>query len=111
MAGLVGGLYAHTFRFLSPAQFDIHQSAALLTMVVVGGLRTTWGPVVGAIALQFMPQAITFLNLPPSILGPVQGILFTGLVLIFMFSRPQGLVGASSVWRALSDRAHVIRRA
>lgn len=98
-AGLAGALYAHYFRFIAPEQFEILQSAAILTMVVVGGLRTTWGPVVGALLLQALPQALTFLQLPPSVLGPIQGLLFTGLVLVFMFFRPQGLVPAEDVWR------------
>jgi branched-chain amino acid transport system permease protein len=100
-AGFAGALYAHYFRFLSPDQFDILQSAALLTMIVVGGIRTTWGPVIGAIVLQVLPQAITFLDLPTQYLGPLQGLLFTGLVLVFMFARPQGLIGAGGVWRPL----------
>ncbi len=99
LAGLAGGLYAHYFRFLAPDQFDILQSAALLTIVVVGGMRTVWGPVVGAVVLQALPQAITFLDLPPSVLGPLQGILFTGLVLVFMFVRPAGLIAAGDLWR------------
>jgi branched-chain amino acid transport system permease protein len=99
IAGLAGALYAHYYRFITPEQFEILQSAAILTMVVVGGLRTTWGPVVGALLLQALPQALTFLHLPPSVLGPIQGLLFTGLVLVFMFVRPQGLVPAEDVWR------------
>lgn len=98
IAGLAGGLYAHYFRFLEPDQFGLLQSSAILTMVVVGGMRTTWGPVIGAIVLQILPQAITFLGLPPSVLGPLQGLLFSGLVLIFMFARPQGLIAASDIW-------------
>lgn len=98
LAGFAGALYAHYFRFLAPEQFEILQSSVILTMVVVGGLRTTWGPVVGAVLLQALPQAITFMNLPPSLLGPLQGLLFTGLVLVFMAVRPQGLVGAGEVW-------------
>ncbi|MDE2514471.1 MAG: branched-chain amino acid ABC transporter permease [Rhodospirillales bacterium] len=112
IAGLAGGLYAHYFRFLSADQFGIMQSAALLTMVVVGGMRSIWGPVLGAIVLEALPQALTFLNLPPSILGPLQGILFTGLVLIFMFFRPQGLIVAGDVWtgrRNAKEAAHVRR--
>jgi branched-chain amino acid transport system permease protein len=104
LAGLAGALYAHYFRFIAPEQFEILQSAAILTMVVVGGLRTTWGPVVGALLLQALPQALTFLQLPPSVLGPIQGLLFTGLVLVFMFFRPQGLVAAEDVWRGASSR-------
>jgi branched-chain amino acid transport system permease protein len=104
LAGLAGALYAHYFRFIAPEQFEILQSAAILTMVVVGGMRTTWGPVVGALLLQALPQALTFLQLPPSVLGPIQGLLFTGLVLVFMFFRPQGLVAAEDVWRGASNR-------
>ncbi|ETR78725.1 ABC transporter permease [Afipia sp. P52-10] len=100
LAGFAGALYAHYFRFVAPEQFDILQSSVVLTMVVVGGIRSTWGPVVGAVLLQALPQAITFLNLPPAVLGPLQGLLFTGLVLVFMFVRPQGLVSAGEVWSA-----------
>jgi branched-chain amino acid transport system permease protein len=105
LAGVAGGLYAHYFRFLAPDQFDILQSAALLTMVVVGGMRSVWGPVVGAVVLQVLPQAITFLNLPPSVLGSLQGLLFTGLVLVFMFVRPAGLIAAGDLWRGGSFAA------
>lgn len=99
LAGLAGAIYAHYFRFVAPEQFEVLQSAAMLTMVVVGGMRTTWGPVIGAVLLQTLPQAITFLNLPPSILGPLQGLLFTGLVLVFMFFRPSGLITAPDIWK------------
>lgn len=105
LAGVAGGLYAHYFRFLAPDQFDILQSAALLTMVVVGGMRSVWGPVFGAVVLQVLPQAITFLDLPPSVLGPLQGLLFTGLVLVFMFVRPAGLIAAGDLWRGASFAA------
>jgi branched-chain amino acid transport system permease protein len=93
LAGLAGALYAHYFQFLSPEQFGIIQSSLILTMVVVGGMGTTLGPVVGALLLTALPQAITFLNLPPSVMAPVQGMLYTGLVLLFLFLRPAGLVG------------------
>ena len=93
LAGLAGALYAHYFQFLSPEQFGIVQSALILTMVVVGGMGTTLGPIVGALLLTALPQAITFLNLPPSVMAPVQGMLYTGLVLVFLFLRPAGLVG------------------
>jgi branched-chain amino acid transport system permease protein len=93
LAGLAGGLYGHYILFVTPEQFEILYSAAMLTMVVVGGIRTAWGPALGAVILQFLPQAINFLKLPSSVTGPLQGILFTGLVLLFLFLRPQGLLG------------------
>ena len=64
----------------------------LLTMVVVGGMGSHLGPVVGAVLLLLLPQAISFLNLPPSVMAPLQGVIFTTLVIIFLFWRPQGLI-------------------
>ena len=93
LAGLAGALYAHYFQFLTPEQFGITQSALILTMVVVGGMGTTWGPIVGALLLTALPQAISFVDLPPSVMAPLQGMLYTGLVIVFLFVRPSGLVG------------------
>jgi branched-chain amino acid transport system permease protein len=73
----------------------------MLTMVVVGGIRTVWGPALGAVLLQLMPQAINFLQLPSSVTGPLQGLLFTGLVLLFLFLRPQGILGRAASSPAL----------
>jgi branched-chain amino acid transport system permease protein len=95
IAGVAGGIYAYYFQYISPDQFEVLQSAAILTMVVLGGMGTTWGPVVGAVLLMAIPQAITFLNLPPSIMAPTQGIIFTVLVLLFMFLRPAGIIGSA----------------
>lgn len=103
IAGFAGGIYALYFRYVTPEQFDVMQSNIILTMVMVGGMRTTWGPVIGAVMLEILPQAITFLNLPPSVLGPLQGIIFTSLVLIFMFVRPAGLISAGQYWNG-ADR-------
>jgi len=95
IAGFAGGLYAHIFQFLTPSQFGIETSTALLTMVVVGGTATIWGPLVGALLMTCVPQAIQFLDLPQAIGGPIQGMIFSVLVLIFLFLRPQGLMGGS----------------
>lgn len=92
LAGVAGGIYAYYYQYISPDQFEILQSAMLLTMVVVGGMGSHLGPVVGAVLLLLMPQAIGFLNLPPSVMAPLQGIIFTTLVIIFLFWRPQGLI-------------------
>jgi len=93
VAGLAGGLYAYYFQYISPEQFNVAQSATILTMVVLGGIGTIWGPVVGAFVLVALPQAITFLQLPSSLVGPLQGLIFTSLVIVFLFLRPYGLVG------------------
>jgi branched-chain amino acid transport system permease protein len=50
-----------------------------------------------------MPQAINFLKLPSSVTGPLQGILFTGLVLVFLFLRPRGLLGRADGTRIVQE--------
>jgi len=91
-AGMAGAIYAFYFQYVSPEQFEILASGTMLTMVVVGGMGSTWGPVVGAVLLLALPQAITFLRLPLSYMAPLQGMIFTLLVILFLFLRPQGLV-------------------
>ena len=105
IAGVAGGLYAHIFQYVTPSQFDITSSSAMLTMVVVGGTATIWGPLVGAAILTVLPQAITFLDLPASVSGPLQGILYTLLVLGFLFLRPQGILGSRAGAATWSGRA------
>lgn len=95
IAGIAGGVYAYYFQYISPDQFEVLQSAQILTMVVLGGMATPYGPVLGAVLLLAIPQAITFLDLPQNIMAPLQGIIFTALVLLFLFLRPSGLLGAS----------------
>lgn len=92
MAGVAGGIYAYYYQYITPDQFMILQSAMILTMVVVGGMGSVYGPVIGALLLIVLPEAITFLKLPDGILGPLQGVIFTLLVILFLFLRPQGLV-------------------
>lgn len=93
LAGLAGGIYAHFFLYLTPEQFGIFSSAALLTMVVVGGAATIAGPVLGAVLLTALPEAIRFIDLPIAIMAPMQGVMFTLLIVLFLFLRPQGLLG------------------
>lgn len=95
LAGLAGGLYAHFFLYLTPEQFGIFSSASLLTMVVVGGAATIAGPVLGAVLLTALPEAIRFLDIPIAFMAPMQGVIFTVLIVIFLFLRPQGLLGGS----------------
>jgi branched-chain amino acid transport system permease protein len=89
-----GILRCYAFPQTGPEQFNVAQSATILTMVVLGGIGTIWGPVIGAFVLVALPQAITFLQPPSSLVGPLQGLIFTLLVIVFLFMQPHGLVGA-----------------
>ncbi len=55
-AAVAGSLYVHYLNFTAPETFGFHNSVLLLTMVVVGGVGDSWGPVVGALILTFLPE-------------------------------------------------------
>jgi len=93
IAGIAGGIYAYYYQYLTPEKFAVHETTAILTMVVVGGMGSVWGPAVGAVLLLALPQLITFVNLPEGLMASLQSMIFSSLVLLFLFLRPQGLFG------------------
>lgn len=54
--GLSGGVYATHFRFAGPSLFELPTLVFILSMVIVGGLRSTWGPVFGAAAMMLLVE-------------------------------------------------------
>jgi branched-chain amino acid transport system permease protein len=58
LASLSGSLYAHYSGFISPAEGEFFRSIELVTMVVVGGMASTYGAVVGAAILTLVPQLL-----------------------------------------------------
>ncbi|MGX9943115.1 branched-chain amino acid ABC transporter permease [Bradyrhizobium denitrificans] len=51
-----GILYGGYLGFLSPESFNVHMAIGMVTMLVVGGVRSSWGPVLGAIILTPLPE-------------------------------------------------------
>lgn len=56
IAGLGGVLMARYIGFISPESFNIGVSVGLVTMLVIGGRRTFWGPLIGALILTPLPE-------------------------------------------------------
>jgi branched-chain amino acid transport system permease protein len=61
-AGLAGCLYASSIRFISPDSFSGIQAVLLMTMLIVGGMGSIIGCVIGAVALTILPEALRFLG-------------------------------------------------
>lgn len=104
LGGLAGALYAHQLRFISPEQFDWVMSIELLMMLVIGGLGTRTGIVLGAAFLIALPQAIGLLRDGFGWQTPPAGIeLFVfGLAIVLTLRlAPAGLAGWVSRQRSL----------
>jgi branched-chain amino acid transport system permease protein len=85
-AGLAGALFAAKMQFVSPESFTFMESVLILSMVILGGLGSLPGVVVGAVILVMLPE----------VLREVQSYrmiaLSVGLIAMMIF-RPQGLLG------------------
>lgn len=90
-AGLAGVVYGQYLMYISPGSFDVSTSVSIITMVVVGGMTSIGGAVIGAAIIVAIPQVLDQLNLAQSVAGPLQQILFGVLLIVIMFVRPGGM--------------------
>src|SRR3981189_3373955 len=91
-AGLAGCLYASSIRFISPDSFSGTQAVLLMTMLIVGGMGSIAGCVVGAVALTMLPEALRFL-------GQWYLVLYGLGVIVGIVMAPGGLASLASLPR------------
>lgn len=85
-AGLAGGLYAGVVRFLGPDLAATHHTFELVMFMLVGGIGTILGPILGSILVPWLTQSLQFLqDYRMVVFGPV-------LILLLIFV-PNGIVG------------------
>jgi branched-chain amino acid transport system permease protein len=86
--GLAGGAYAHIYGFVSPdGSFSVDFTLLPIAMALLGGMHSTWGPVVGAVVLGGISE---FLKLKI----PYGHLLVYGLIIVItILFFPQGIVG------------------
>jgi branched-chain amino acid transport system permease protein len=86
--GMIGGTYAHIYGFVSPeGSFSLNFTLLPIAMALLGGMHSTWGPVVGAVLLGVVSEFLK-LKIPYGHLL-VYGIIIVITILFF----PQGIVG------------------
>ncbi|WP_127792461.1 branched-chain amino acid ABC transporter permease [Agromyces sp. LHK192] len=86
-AGVAGGLYAMLLEFVGPENFNLTLSISFVTLIVVGGLATVPGAVLGALFVQYVPTFTS--SLSPAATGAAYG----AVLVVFAFFLPYGLVG------------------
>lgn len=91
-AGLAGAFFSAKMRFVSPGSFTFIESAMVLAMVVLGGMGSIPGIVLGALALIVLPEVFRdFEN--------YRMLVFGAAMAIMMLVRPAGLIPAKRVGR------------
>jgi branched-chain amino acid transport system permease protein len=93
LAASAGSLYAHYVTYIDPTSFTVMESIVVISMVIIGGAGSTWGPLIGAVVLVTLPEALRFIGLPSSVAANLRQIFYGVLLVIMMMFRPRGLLG------------------
>jgi len=105
-ASLAGALYASWTTFISPDVFQFSDSANIFCMMILGGLGTIAGPILGAFLLAGLPEVLRQF-------AEFRLILLGLLMIILMIYRPGGVLGSYDTVGALKKvrRRKIIKEA
>lgn len=96
IAGIAGGIFASFIHYVNPDNFTYMESVVILTMVVLGGVGSIPGVIVGATVLTILPEALRGISL-------YRYAIYGILLVIMMIVRPQGIISAASLKGGGSD--------
>jgi branched-chain amino acid transport system permease protein len=85
-AGLAGAFYAHHISFIDPKGFSFDQSILYLSMIILGGMGSIPGSVIGALTLTIIPELMRGLM-------EYRLIIYGLVIVIMLIIRPSGLCG------------------
>jgi branched-chain amino acid transport system permease protein len=97
LSGLAGALVASQLRYIDPGTFYLGFLLLIIAMVLVGGLASLRGTLIGGALTFLLPSVLRFLPLPAQYLGPLRVIFFSLILLVFVMFRPKGLWGRVEV--------------
>lgn len=83
-SALAGFLYAHMVTFISPSSFDFLVSVRMVTMVVIGGMASIWGSLLGASLLTLLPEWL-------QVFVDYEMMVYGFVLMVVMIFLPQGL--------------------
>jgi branched-chain amino acid transport system permease protein len=89
LASVAGSLFAHQQAFVSPESFSFFFSIELVTMVVLGGLASTFGALFGAILLSILPEFLL-------VFEDFEVLIYGAILMVIMIFLPDGLFVSGS---------------
>jgi branched-chain amino acid transport system permease protein len=101
MAGIAGGLFAHYLMYLHTNSFTFIKSFEIIIMVVIGGLGSITGSVLGAVLFIGLTEGLREF-------AEYRMLLFSLLLVVIMIVRPQGLLGHRELWTFVKRRRKTV---
>lgn len=93
LAAIAGSLFASYITFIDPSSFALMESIFILAIIILGGLASNKGAVLGAVCLILLPEILRFVGFPDDIAAQMRQVVYGVLLIVLMIFRPQGLVG------------------
>jgi len=90
-AGIAGALFGHFRQFLHTNDFQFIRSIEIIIMIVLGGMGSITGAVLGAIVITILPELLRKL---PGDLYSYRLVIYSALLIVIMLTRPQGVMGS-----------------
>ncbi|HLF86959.1 MAG TPA: branched-chain amino acid ABC transporter permease [Nitrospiria bacterium] len=85
LAGIAGVFFAGKFAFVSPESFTFFESVTVLSMVVLGGMGSIPGVILGALIITILPEMFR-------VLSSYRMLIFGAALVLMMIFRPEGLI-------------------
>ena len=82
---VAGALYAHLMGYIHPTNFTFDMSVKFLMMLMLGGIGSIPGIIIGSVLVTALPEILRFL-------GDYYWLVFSGIVMIFAIFRPWGII-------------------
>jgi branched-chain amino acid transport system permease protein len=92
LAAVPGVLYAHYVTYIDPTSFTVDESIFILSIVIIGGMRSLWGAAIAAAFLVILPEALRFLGMPNNIAANMRQIIYGGILVFMMFRYSKGFI-------------------
>lgn len=108
-AGVAGSLYAHYVTFIDPTTFSFIETVLMVAMVVLGGMGSLAGSVLGAVILVLLPEPLRFIKMPTHIMAAMREIIYSVILILMMHFRPDGLLGEGSLRKTIVHWWHRMR--
>ncbi len=93
LAGIAGGLFAHTLQFINPKSFTILKSTEMLVMVYLGGVGSLGGSILGATIFTVVMEGLRSLLQILNIGAEWRQVVMPLLLILLMLFRPRGIMG------------------
>lgn len=91
-AGMMGVFFVHVQRFISPESFSLLENVIILLLVVIGGMGSIWGPLLGATIWFVSLEQLAKLEIVQAH-AEVRQMILAAILIAIMVVRPRGLLG------------------